>query len=134
MIAFEVKINGKDVCTAGVGEHGVLSAILSWVKRNSTNRPQDLPEELWAEEELEFSVGGLISHDKKDGHERVRWIDQSISVGDEIVIRILNQPACDEPYDRKRDDPNGERESKRRYYETLKAEFEGTEGERHQSG
>ena len=31
MIVFEVIINGKRVCRAGVGSAGVLSAIVNWV-------------------------------------------------------------------------------------------------------
>jgi len=37
MICFEVKINGNKVCVAGVGESGVLSSIINWVKRDSTD-------------------------------------------------------------------------------------------------
>jgi hypothetical protein len=32
ILCFEVLINGTKVCTAGVGEFGLISAILSWVK------------------------------------------------------------------------------------------------------
>ena len=111
MIAFEITINGKNVCTAGIGERGVLYtdliSTLLWVKRNPDLRSEDMPEEEWIEEELELSVRGVISHDK-NVNEHLRWIVPSLSIGDEIVIRILNQPACDEPTERRRYNPKQE--------------------------
>ena len=31
MLAFEIHVNGKRLCTAGIGEFGVLAANLIWV-------------------------------------------------------------------------------------------------------
>jgi hypothetical protein len=33
MTAFEVHLNGKSLCTAGIGEDGVLTALATWVSR-----------------------------------------------------------------------------------------------------
>src|SRR5207244_13340347 len=57
MIAFEVSLNRKRVCTAGVPDFGVLSAILSWVRR----RPDQSRGGKTIEEELTAEVGGLHS-------------------------------------------------------------------------
>ncbi len=108
MIAFEVTINGRVVCTAGVGERGVLFTDLicstAWAKHDPTLCPKDLPREEWIEEEMRMSVRGVVTH-AKDLSERLLWIEQSLSVGDEIVIRILDDPVCDEPNERRRYNP-----------------------------
>jgi hypothetical protein len=57
MIAFEVSLNGKRVCTAGVQDFGVLSAIVSWVRR----RPAQSRDGKTIEEELTVEVGGLVT-------------------------------------------------------------------------
>src|SRR5271166_6264051 len=99
MICFEVKLNGKLVCTAGVGSPGVLSAILSWVKRDPTRRPNGLSDDQWSAESLDFSVGGTVTHGE-DGHQFLDWLrHHELSVGDEIAIKVLNQDTWDPPAD-----------------------------------
>jgi len=99
MICFEVQINGKVVCTAGVGDFGVLTSNLAWVhvhpaRRGKNSGTNDLGDDLF------LSVGGLTSNDKNEG-EHLRWLNQQeIVPGDEIRIRILNQVICDEPVER----------------------------------
>ena len=58
MIAFEVSLNGKVVSTAGVKDFGVLTAILSWVRRRSDKARDGKT----IEEQLTFEVSGLDSH------------------------------------------------------------------------
>jgi hypothetical protein len=85
MIAFEVHVNGKLVCTAGNPEMLVLSTILTAV-RGSPER-----------EETFLSVGGLL----KTGQEEPRHADwlvhSSLAVGNEISVRIVDVPTCDPP-------------------------------------
>jgi len=53
MTCFEVEVNGKKVCVAGVGEFGVLTATLSWVRnRHQSSTTTE------AVAEIAFSVGG----------------------------------------------------------------------------
>lgn len=95
MICFEVKINGKAVCIAGVGESGVLSAITNWVRRKPTPEEQ----KKGAEDDmgsLFLQVGGLM-HLEEELNQHVTWLDQSLSVGDEITITIRESDHCDEP-------------------------------------
>ena len=80
MIAFEVYINGQKRCTAGVGDIGVLSSLLSWRGRQP-DRSGYIPDA----EYLALDIGGLNA--TSDQH--VRWIQQDIKVGDEIRIRIV---------------------------------------------
>lgn len=96
MIAFEVKLNGKVLCTAGMGEFGFLFADLLWDKRNPAHRPKGRSKNAWGKEELLFRVSG---HRVIDEHmrERLEWASVSLSVGDRIAIRIVDRRACDEP-------------------------------------
>jgi hypothetical protein len=48
MRAFEVSLNGKKLCLAGIGDDGVLTAIVDWV----TGRDRA---------DLFLEVGGLVS-------------------------------------------------------------------------
>ena len=70
MIAFEVSLNGKRACVAGVEGFGVLSAILSWVRRHPEKRRQGRT----TDEDLTVDVGGLRSEDSAAG--RASQMDQ----------------------------------------------------------
>ena len=123
MICFEVKINGQKVCTAGINsEYGIVTAILEWVRRDLKNFPvgnrSDVPEE-----ELNLNVSGAITHGKDD-HENLSWDHRSLSVGDEVNIKILDSSQIDEPKSRERADPDFVERAKREYYEKLKREYE----------
>ena len=99
MVVFQVQINGQVVSTAGVGDLGVLTAILKWVRRERDNCPEGLDIEEWSAEELDLSVGGTACHEKH-GHQFLDWVrDRRVSVGDEIKIKIkiLDQSECDPP-------------------------------------
>jgi hypothetical protein len=96
MICFAVSINGKMVGTAGVGDFGVLTAILTWVKVHPERLRKEWPVDA-AAEELFFDLAGLTSSEKGGG-KRLRWLKTlAVSAGDEIVIRILDQPKRDKP-------------------------------------
>lgn len=126
MICFEVRVNGKVVCTAGVGDLGVLTAILTWVKREPSDCPEGVEIAEWSEETLDLNIGGSIGHGKH-GHAFLDWIShQRMSVGDEITIRILNQPQCDPPAAKRIDTSEFVQERKREYLEELKREFADT--------
>ena len=99
MIAFEVKLNGKVLCTAGIGEFGYLFVDLLWDKGNPAHRPKGQSKKAWGQEELLFQVSGgrvLDEHFR----ERLEWASLSLSAGDRIAIRIVERRACDEPSQR----------------------------------
>lgn len=71
MRALSVSLNGKKLCLAGVGERGVLSAIISWV---AGDRGED----------SFLEVGGLANE------EHIDWVNQKrLQVGDEIRIEVV---------------------------------------------
>jgi hypothetical protein len=83
MKAFVVHRNGEQLCTAGIGTDGVLSAIVNWVSRGN-------------EGEFHMHVGGLDT----STDEHVRWRVPEIGIGDEITIRIVEADTVDQPVQR----------------------------------
>ena len=96
---FQIIINGKKICIAGIKDYGVLSAIASWVKRDPTkydsNKHPSLKE--FTDEETSFHIGGLLN----DGS-HVEWHRQKIKEGDEITIKLLESGKYDKPKKRKK--------------------------------
>ncbi len=81
MRAFEIYLNNKKLCVAGVGELGVLSAHVTWVGKSRSKN-------------LTLYVGGLTSPDK----ENVSWIrERRLNIGDEVRIKIVEAHSVDEP-------------------------------------
>jgi hypothetical protein len=117
MIAFEVSLNGKRACVAGVEGFGVLSAILSWVRRHPEKRRQGRT----AAEGL-IVVGGLRSEASGPG-EHLKWISRSLRVGDRVSIRVVDTLKVDVPATRHRDDPVTIERAKRQYLQRLKKEL-----------
>lgn len=81
MKCFEVTVNGVKVCTAGVGDSGVLTSVLSLVKGNDS-------------ETLDLRIGGL-AHREADVTEHLEWFRQDLDVGDKITIKIVEASECD---------------------------------------
>jgi len=80
MRAFQVHINGKKVCVAGIGQDGVLTSIVNWVAKKG-------------EGDLFVTVGGLIS----PAGDHVTWVRQDLQVGDEILLRVVEAKTSDVP-------------------------------------
>ena len=78
MVAFEVHINGKHIVTAGVGEDGVVSTILSW----AIGPPPRVPFG-----QMHFGVGGA------DATDHLQWTVPEVGVGDEITLKLVNVEA-----------------------------------------
>src|SRR5687768_7197755 len=89
MLCFDVALNGKRVSRAGVPGYGVLTTILTWVRRDPRKRPADLPKPLWKREELDFHVGGM------SGAEHLVWLERRVRRGDVIRIRIVDRPSAE---------------------------------------
>jgi hypothetical protein len=79
MRAFEIYLNGKRICTAGVGDDGVLSVIANHVIGHGRD-------------EFSLHVGGLIKSD-----EHVTWRTSKLKNGDELLIQILESESVDQP-------------------------------------
>ena len=79
MTAFEVFINRHRVCLAGVGDNGVLSAIVGSVGGTPDR------------DDIYLHVGGLDSFSR----EHLRWDVPTIGVGAEILVRVVEAAAVD---------------------------------------
>ena len=117
MICFQVEINGKKLCTAGVGEFGVLTTVVSLVRnRQAHSATDDIPE-------AQLKVGGTTSL-SDNVHENVVWTSSSLKVGDELRIVITDQLQPDDPTERTTRDPALELERTKAHYEWLITELE----------
>ena len=90
-IRFQVSINGHPVAIVGVGDYGVLHAIVSWVRRSPAAitdevraRP-DFDEQWFLKERCELLLGALDTIAQRDHS----WPKRDLSPGDEITIRVL---------------------------------------------
>jgi hypothetical protein len=77
MKAFLVSVNGKKVCLAGVAQ-GVLTASVT---------------HLASADDLEMEVGGMTA----ESMDQLIWASQSIGVGDELTIKIVEADTVDQP-------------------------------------
>jgi hypothetical protein len=84
---FQVLINGRSVCIAGIDGDGVLSVCL-----DRTQRPGK-------DERLALHVGGLGRyHPQLEKNSHVRWsVPEEMKPGDELAIRILAVGEYDDP-------------------------------------
>jgi hypothetical protein len=107
MKAFQVHLNGRRLCIAGLSEHGVLTAIVDYVSGHGRD-------------ELALSVGGLIS--SKEEH--VRWVKRrSLRMGDEIQVKVIESESADRPQERHRRDPAADLRQQKRYVREMAKKF-----------
>jgi len=102
MRAFEVYLNKKRLCVAGLDADCVLATIISCVSIKRRHR-------------LGLSVGGL---DTSRG-EHVRWQNRALRLGDEIRVRIVERKSADVPSERSPRDPKAELKSEKRYVRKI---------------
>jgi hypothetical protein len=105
MRAFNISLNRKKLCLAGVGERGVLSAIVNWVAGDHGA-------------DLFMHVGGLANE------EHIDWVKQkSLQVGDEIRVKIVEARSVDKPVRKRRIHPAETLKAKRRYVRMMAKEL-----------
>src|SRR5215470_10108550 len=96
MTCFEVIINGKRLCIAGIGNDGVLASAVTFVKRNKSAEETTETQQNNDFEKLDLRVGGMANREG-GAREQLEWLNQCLAVGDEITIRIIETSECDEP-------------------------------------
>lgn len=113
MTAFEVYVNDKKRCVAGIGENGVLTVIVDHVVGRGRN-------------ESSVSVGGLIS-----AKEDVRWIENmALKSGDVVRVKVIESESFDIPAKRITSDSLDDKERQKRYVRQMAKEFGWTLTER----
>jgi hypothetical protein len=107
MRAFKVHLNGKKLCTAGIGGDCVLSAIVNYVAGHGRA-------------EMFLQVGGLDC----SMQEHVRWVEQKpLRVGDEIRIKIIDVDSVDAVVEKHQTDPVKNLEVQKRYVRRMAKEL-----------
>jgi hypothetical protein len=76
MRAFEVFLNGKRLCVAGIGKDSYISAYI-------THRSE--PNDTW------IDVMGLV--DRKNLY--VQWTKRDLRAGDEVLVKIVDRKSVD---------------------------------------
>jgi len=112
MLAFEVHLNGKKVCTAGIGEPGVISSIITWVLGDGKGRPSE-------QEQVGVRVGGLISRTEQ----HVTWFNRPLRRGDKISIRIVEVDDADTPKKQPRESLAQRRRQQQAYLRRMAKEL-----------
>ena len=113
MIAFELHLNGKKICTAGVGQVGVLSTCLSW--RGPQPYQKDGPP---VAESLRLDVGGLA-----DSGEHLRWLDRKLKRGNVLTIKVVEVDSADKPQERQRPNPPADWRRQKQYVRRMAKQF-----------
>lgn len=104
MIAFDIFVNEKKVCTAGVDSaYGMLTSILSWAKRDLSRFPAEVRSNV-SGEELKLVVSGQKSLDDND-LENLQWKGCDLKPGDEIRIAVVDVDRVDAPVSSKKISP-----------------------------
>lgn len=91
MTIFDVYLNDRKLCRAGVGADGVLTALVRWVKLTGVpaTKARRLGEPV---EETALDVGGL----SEDVHKK--WLEgRRLKAGDRVTIVIGTSGASDPP-------------------------------------
>jgi DNA-directed RNA polymerase subunit E'/Rpb7 len=76
MRAYEVFLNGKRLCLAGIGRHGYVSAYVTYVSEQS---------------KTDIDIVGLVASKKL----YVRWTRRALRTGDEVRIKIVDRKTVD---------------------------------------
>jgi hypothetical protein len=106
MRAFEISLNGKRFCLAGIGKDGVLSTTITYVpfrKRRETR----------------LYVGGIVL--PQDEH--VFWKESILHLGDELRLKVVEKGAVDAPRERVPRDPAAEVKSQKQYVRKMAKKF-----------
>ena len=117
MIALKTTLNGELLCIAGTEDLCVLNSIVNAVGKlgdlsNPLNNSDDAPH-------IFLSVGGLTARTNGDD-EHLRWTEhQSLSIGDEVLISVVEVSEAEVPYSRTSAKRTIENQDKQRYKNAM---------------
>lgn len=89
MLCLEIAVNGAPYARAGLGDEGVISAFVSWVKVGPPDDSVPVPPGSTL-----LTVSGFTADQTA-----VHWGDQlrHLAVGDEVTIRVIDSDEPDAP-------------------------------------
>jgi hypothetical protein len=114
MIAFEIYLNGKKICTAGVGDLGVLSTSLAWRGPQPHQKGGKVVPAY-----LRLDVGGI----EDSSAEHLRWLERKIKRGDLVAIKVVEVALADKPRERQRRDPAADLRRQKEYVRRMARQF-----------
>ena len=91
-----VTLNGRELCTAGMDEHGTLSATVELTRLPGVPHPLRPREAALVEEHRGLRVDGQTW----TTDDALRWAAEAVQPGEEIVILVLGPGPHDEPAER----------------------------------
>ena len=122
MLAFRVRVNRKNLATAGLPGAHVLSAIFTSVVRGEATRRSWAAGIPFERKELTFSLGGMITH--RDGaHEHVDWAYLNLKPGDTVLLKVIETERVDKPKRRRKTEGPTIEESERRELKRLRKKY-----------
>ena len=83
MRAFEIYLNGRKLCTAGLGEAGVVTSAITWVRGPNPKEPEG----------MDFRVGGLVSRTNTF----IDWMHRRLREGDEVRVLVCQKTKVSKP-------------------------------------
>jgi hypothetical protein len=116
MRAFALYLNGKNVGTAGIDAHGVLSANITWVSGKS--QPTS-PKRRVVAEQIGVALGGLNA----DTDEHLRWSQRPLRVGDKVCVKVIETESVDTPRHRERRNRTQELRQQKTYVRQMAKRF-----------
>jgi hypothetical protein len=122
MLAFEISIDGRKMCTMALTDLDVATVTTTWVRRPAPDPVSGDPSTASPESELKLDVGGL-QRDADGASVHLRWLHQALAPGQRITLAIVETDDGDPPRSREREDPASADRRKRQYYERLKREY-----------
>lgn len=132
MLAFELFVDDRRICLAGMEDWSVMSVILSAVRPREggeRSRPG----------QLDVAAGGLSETDENGASYHARWERIDLQVGSRVTINLVETDQPDPPIRRYRSDREVQEpafteeeieEMEREDYQRLKAKFEPEDGDK----
>lgn len=111
----EVWVNGRRLYAVGLPPPSTVSGHI----RSRDRWPEDSPAVAEFHERVGLHFGGI---DKSAG-DYVCWPIQKLGVGDEVLIRVVEQPSADEPADRVANPQEKVEKRERELFEKLKRKY-----------
>ena len=96
MLAFELFVDDRRICLAGMEDWAVMSVILSGVRRREQD-PGDSGR-------LDIAAGGLSETDADGAAYHARWEKVDLAIGSRVVINLVETDQPDPPIRRYRSD------------------------------
>lgn len=106
MRAFQILLNGKKICIAGIQKDGVLTTTITYVPFRKS-------------QETRLYIGGL----ETDKDEHLFWKEAILHTGDELRVRIIETKSVDLPAQRYPRDRAAEAETEKRHVRKLAKKF-----------